>query len=251
MGFVAVLSYSRRVFLRFCLNAQMDSFLRGHVEAFHAFSGSARVLLYDNLKSVVLERLGDTIRFNPELLAFAQHYRFEPHPVAVRRGNEKGRVERHIDFIRKSFFAAREFADVADLNAQAQVWCEGRALDRPWPQDDSLTVRQAFALEQPRLLVLPGADFALGQRLDVAVAKTPYVRFDWNDYTVLRMRPDSREPEVLVLGPDLNAIAANQTIPHIYEHDGPGTKLCLWWPKQREWMPRMKLTETCIPWTAE
>ncbi len=184
MGFVAVLSYSRRVFLRFCLNAQMDSFLRGHVEAFHAFSGSARVLLYDNLKSAVLERLGDTIRFNPELLAFAQHYRFEPRPVAVRRGNEKGRVERHIDFIRKSFFAAREFADVADLNAQAQVWCEGRALDRPWPQDDSLTVRQAFALEQPRLLVSPGADFALGQRLDVAVAKTPYVRFDWNDYTV-------------------------------------------------------------------
>ena len=68
---------------------------------------------------------------------------------------------------------------------------------------------------------------------------------------LLRMRPDSREPEVLVLGPDLNAIAANQTIPHIYEHDGPGTKLCLWWPKQREWMPLMKLTETCIPWTAE
>ncbi len=184
MGFVAVLSYSRRVFLRFCLNAQMDSFLRGHVEAFHAFSGSARILLYDNLKSVVLERVGDTIRFNPEFLAFAQHYRFEPRPVAIRRGNEKGRVERHIDFIRKSFFAAREFGDVADLNAQARVWCEGRALDRPWPEDDSLTVRQAFVLEQPRLPGLPAAGYPLGQRLDVPVAKTPYVRFDLNDYTL-------------------------------------------------------------------
>ena len=60
----------------------------------------------------------------------------------------------------------------------------GRAFDRPWPQDDSLSVRQAFAVEQPRLLELPATAYALGQRLDVAVAKTPYVRFDLNDYTV-------------------------------------------------------------------
>lgn len=184
MGFVMVLSYSRRIFLRFSLNAQMDSFLRGHVEAFDAFGGTVRTVLYDNLKSVVLERVGDAIRFNPEFLAFAKHYRFEPRPVAVARGNQKGRVERQIDFIRKSFFAGREFTDVADLNAQARRWCEGKALDRPWPQDDSLSVRQAFAAEQPRLLGLPAAGYPLGQRLDVAVAKTPYVRFDLNDYTV-------------------------------------------------------------------
>lgn len=184
MGLVIVLSYSRRVFLRFCLNAQMDSFLRGHVEAFIAFGGLARTALYDNLKSVVLERVGDAIRFNPEFLAFAKHYRFEPLPVAVARGNEKGRVERQIDFIRKSFFAGREFTDVADLNTQARQWCDGRAFDRSWPQDDALTVREAFAAEQPRLLGLPAAGYALGQRLEVTVAKTPYVRFDWNDYTV-------------------------------------------------------------------
>jgi transposase len=184
MGFVIVLSYSRHIFLRFCLNARMDSFLRGHVEAFIAFGGCARTLLYDNLKSVVLEREGDAIRFNPEFLAFARHHRFEPRPVAVARGNQKGRVERHIDFIRKSFFAGRAFTDLADLNVQARHWCEGRAFDRPWPQDDSLSVRQAFAAEQPRLLALPATGYALGERLEVSVAKTPYVRFDWNDYTV-------------------------------------------------------------------
>jgi transposase len=184
MGFVMVLSYSRRIFLRFCLNAQMDSFLRGHVEAFCAFGGLGRTVLYDNLKSVVLERVGDAIRFNPEFLAFAKHYRFEPRPVAVARGNQKGRVERQIDFVRKSFFAAREFTDVDDLNVQARQWCEGRAFDRTWPQDDSLSVRQAFAAEQPRLLELPATGYALGQCLEVCVAKTPYVRFDWNDYTV-------------------------------------------------------------------
>ena len=81
----------------------MDSFLRGHVLAFAAFGGVARVLLYDNLKSAVLERVGDAIRFHPDLLAFAAAHRYEPRPVAVARGNEKGRVERSIRYIRDNF----------------------------------------------------------------------------------------------------------------------------------------------------
>ena len=89
MAFVMVLSYSRRIFLRFFFNARMDSFLRGHVQAFSAWGGCPRVLLYDNLKSAVLERAGDAIRFNPELLKFAAHHAFEPRPVGIRRGNEK------------------------------------------------------------------------------------------------------------------------------------------------------------------
>ena len=88
MAFVLVLSYSRRIFLRFYLNAQMANFLRGHEAAFVAWKGLPRVLLYDNLKSAVLERQGQAIRFHPTLLDFASHYRFEPRPVAVARGNE-------------------------------------------------------------------------------------------------------------------------------------------------------------------
>ena len=149
-----------------------------------AFGGLARTLLYDNLKSVVLERVGEAIRFNPELLSFAKHYRFEPRPVAVARGNEKGRVERQIDFIRKAFFAARKFDRRGRSERAGADWCEGQAFERPWPEDDSLSVRQAFAVEQPRCSRCPRAGFALGERLDVAVAKTPYVRFDLNDYTV-------------------------------------------------------------------
>jgi len=184
MAFVMVLSYSRRIFLRFFLNARMDSFLRGHVEAFTAFGGCARVLLYDNLKSAVLERLGEAVRFNPELLKFATHHLFEPRPVAVARGNEKGRVERAIRYVRESFFAAREFADLADLNAQARLWCEGPASDRRWPEDGALSVRQAFEVERASLMALPVQDYPLGERVAVQVGKTPYVRFDLNDYSV-------------------------------------------------------------------
>ena len=184
MAFVMVLSHSRMVFLRFYLDARMDSFLAGHVQAFAAFGGVPRVLLYDNLKSAVLERVGDAIRFNPQLLALAGHCRFEPRPVSPARGNEKGRVERAIRYIRDSFFAARSFTGVDDLNSQAAVWCLGTAADRRWPQDTASSVREAFDAERDKLLALPQHAFALGERLAVTVGKTPYIRFDLNDYSV-------------------------------------------------------------------
>ncbi|WP_367949111.1 IS21 family transposase [Paraburkholderia sp. NMBU_R16] len=184
MAFVMVLSYSRDLYLRFFLDARMENFLRGHIGAFNAWCGLPSVLLYDNLKSAVLERQGDAIRFHPKLLAFAGHYRFEPRPVAVARGNEKGRVERAIRHVRDAFFAARKFADLADLNAQAEHWCRTQAADRPCPEDRSMTVRQALALEQPQLLTLPENPYPVEEQRAVKVGKTPYVRFDLNDYTI-------------------------------------------------------------------
>jgi transposase len=139
-AFVMVLSFSRKVFLRFFLGASMPFFARGHVEAFGFFSGVPRVLLYDNLKSAVLERRGDVIRFNPKLLELAAHYRFEVRPVAVARGNEKGRVERAIRYVRDSFFAARKYSDVDDLNRQAEAWARGPSSDRKWIDDRARSV---------------------------------------------------------------------------------------------------------------
>ena len=184
MGFVMVLSYSRQIFLRFFHSASMACFLRGHVDAFAAFDGVPRVLLYDNLRSAVLERVGDAIRFHPTLLALAGHYRYEPRPVAVARGNEKGRVERAIRFIRDRFFAAREFRDLADLNAQAEHWANTIAAERPCPEDRDRSVAEAYAEEKPLLCALPEDAFPAEDHVDVHVGRTPYVRFDLNDYSV-------------------------------------------------------------------
>ena len=183
-AFVMVLSWSRQIFLRFYLSTAMPNFVRGHVDAFAFFQGVPRVLLYDNLKSAVLERTAHAIHFNDRLLALARHYRFEPRPVAVRRGNEKGRVERAIRFIRNSFFAGRAFRDVDDLNQQAAVWMVGIAGDRPLPEERTQRVRDAFAEEQTKLLPLPQEPFPSDEITHVEVGKTPYVRFDLNDYSV-------------------------------------------------------------------
>ncbi len=183
-GFVMVLSYSRQIFLRFFFGNAMANFLRGHVAAFASFGGIPRVLLYDNLKSAVLERVGQAIHFNPTLLELAAHYRFEPRPVAVARGNEKGRVERAIRYIRDSFFAARPFTDLADLNAQALAWCAGIAAERLCPEDRTRHVREVFADDRERLLGLPDNPFPCEDREETTVRRTPYVRFDLNDYSV-------------------------------------------------------------------
>ena len=118
----------------------MPYFVRGHVEAFTCFGCVPRVLLYDNLRArrarAPRTRRSASIR---TLLELAAHYRFQPRPVAVARGNEKGRVERAIRYARDAFFAARRFRDLDDLNAQASAWCVGAAAERPCPEDRSRT----------------------------------------------------------------------------------------------------------------
>lgn len=184
MAFVMVLSRSRQIFLRFYLNQQMENFLRGHVAAFSAFGGVPRVLLYDNLRSAVLERQGDAIRFHPTLLDLAGHYHYEPRPVAVARGNEKGRVERAIRYIRGAFFAGRQWRDLDDLNAQAQAWCLGHSADRRCPENTAISVRDAFEEERSHLLPLPDNPFPTHERVEVSAGKTPYIRYDLNDYSI-------------------------------------------------------------------
>lgn len=202
MAFVMVLSWSRQIFLRFYLNAQMENFLRGHVAAFEAFNGLPKVLLYDNLKSAVLERQGDAIRFHPTLLALSAHYRFEPRPVAVARGNEKGRVERAIRYIRDNFFAGRHWNTLDELNAQADEWCQGTSANRRCPENNDLSVREALLQEQPQLLALPDNPFDSRERVEVRARKTPYIRFDLNDYSI----PHQQVQKTLSVNADLNSV---------------------------------------------
>lgn len=89
MLFVMVLSWSRALFARFFLDQRTDNFLRGHAYAFEYFRGVPRELLFDNLKSVVVERVGAHVRFSPQVLELASHYCFAPKPCAPYRGNEK------------------------------------------------------------------------------------------------------------------------------------------------------------------
>jgi transposase len=182
--FVITLSYSRALYLEFFFDQGMDSFLRGHVHAFADWQGLPRILLYDNLRSAVLERRGDAIHFHPRLLELCAHYHFAARPCQVGAGNQKGRVERAIRYIRESFFGARPFTTLEDFNRQALGWRDREAHCRPWPGGDRRTVAEALAEEKPRLLPLPAHQFETDLLLPVRSGKTIYVRFDLNDYSI-------------------------------------------------------------------
>lgn len=182
--FVMVLAWSRATFARFTLDQTLESFLRCHVEAFSRLGGVPRAVLYDNLKSVVIERQGDLIRFHNKILELAGHYHFAPKPVAVGRGNEKPRVERRIRDLRESFFAARSFSSLADLNRQLDDWIDRIAHTRRVPGEDEKTVTEALGEERKRLLPLPEHPFPTDHIRAVSSGKTPYIRFDGNDYSI-------------------------------------------------------------------
>lgn len=182
--FVITLSYSRALYLEFFFDQTMENFLRGHVHAFQAWSGQPRVILYDNLRSAVLERRGDQIHFHPRLMELCAHYHFAARPCQVRAANQKGRVERAIRYVRDSFWAGRSFTTLQECNRQALLWRDQIAHQRPWPGGDTRTVAQAFAEEQPRLLPLPAHPFPTDLIQPIRSAKTIYLRFDLNDYSI-------------------------------------------------------------------
>jgi nucleotide-binding universal stress UspA family protein len=93
-------------------------------------------------------------------------------------------VERAIRYIRDSFWAGRPFTTLAECNRQALDWRDQVAHQRRWPGDDSRIVAQVFAEEQPRLLPPPIHPFATERIVAVHSAKTIYVRFDLNDYSI-------------------------------------------------------------------
>jgi transposase len=201
-AFVLVLSWSRALHAVFTLDQSLESFLRGHVAAFQTFQGVPRVLLYDNLKSAVLERQGEAIRFHPRLLDLCGHYHCVPRPCAVAAAHEKGRVERAIRYLREAFFAARTFRDVADLNAQFVQWRDTIAHARRVPGNPTRTVAEALAEEQARLLPLPAHPFPTALVRGVTSGKTPYIRFDRNWYSI---------PHTLVQVP-LTLVAEAETV---------------------------------------
>jgi transposase len=182
--FVLVLSWSRAITLEFFFDQTLENFLRGHVHAFNALGGVPRDLLYDNLKSAVLERRGSVIHFHPRLLELSAHYHFAARPCRPARGNEKGRVERAIRYVRESFFAGRSFTTLEELNRQARLWRDETAHRRRWVDDDERTVSEVLAEEQRHLLPLPLHPFETDLVRAITAGKTIYVRFDLNDYSI-------------------------------------------------------------------
>jgi transposase len=182
--FVMVLAYSRKTYAEFTLDMSTGTFLNCHINAFKAFGGLPRVLLYDNLKSVVIERVGGAIRFNNMMMEFSGAYRFEARACNPARGNEKGRVERRIQHLRTNFFEARELTTLAALNSQVGHWLEHAVAQGRWPDDSNFTVADKYQEEKPTLMGLPEETRCWEISTVVQGNKYGYLRYDCNNYSI-------------------------------------------------------------------
>src|SRR5258708_8845129 len=182
--FVAVLCYSRLVFVEFFLSQSMECFLSRHRHALEYFGGSTRRVMHDNLESAVLERLpGQAPTFNPRYLDFAAHYGFKPVACNVGRGNEKGRVENSIGYVQKNFLGGLEISSLAALNAQARRWMEQVANVR-LHRETGKRPCDLFEQEKPTLQPLPLAGYDISCSRRVRATNRCRIAFESNRYTV-------------------------------------------------------------------
>ncbi len=183
-AFVMVLAYSRASFAELVLSLDAYSLRRSLVRAAEHFGGLPRQWLFDNAKTVVLERHGDVARFHPVVLDVAAAMHVQPRLCAPGKPHEKGGVERTIRFFKERFFAARTFHSIEHGNAQLRAFISDIADARPHPRTPERSITAVFEAEKLRLLSLPNPLPDTDLMTPIAVDKTAFVRLDTNRYSV-------------------------------------------------------------------
>jgi transposase len=182
--FVMVLCYSRMLYVEFTVSQTMEHFLACHQHAFEFFGGIPHKVMVDNLKSAVLKRtVGDAPVLNPKYLDFATYHGFTISPCNIGKGNEKGRVENGVGYVKKNFLAGLEIADFSALNPAARHWLDTVANVRL----HSETRAQPTVLwqtERPALHPLPLHPFDIATVSQVRASRQFRITVETNRYSV-------------------------------------------------------------------
>ena len=182
--FVMVLCYSRLMYVEFTVVQTMEHFLAAHEHAFAAFQGCPTRLMIDNLKSAVLNRVvGEAPVFNARYLDFSRHWGFDISPCNVAKGNEKGRVENGVGYVKKNFLNGLDFLDFSAVNPAAQAWLATIANVRLHGETHQRPV-DLFKQEQPCLRPLNPLPYDIGRINSQRASKQFRVALDSNRYSV-------------------------------------------------------------------
>lgn len=181
--FSMVLGYSRAQYIEFTVSCDLYTLLRCHVHAFEYFGGVSEMTLYDNMKTVALFHIGETVKFNKGLLDFANHFGFIPKVCDVRTPNQKGKVEKSISFVRTSFFCGEEFRDLSDLNKKARIWLDTVCNTRTHGTTGEVPFKR-LKEERKALISLPETDYRICDVVFRKVHKDCYFSYKANYYSV-------------------------------------------------------------------
>ena len=183
--FLMVLCHSRMMYLEFFVSQTMEHFLAGHQNGFQFFGGVPRKIMVDNLKSAVLKRIvGEAPLFNPRFLDFANHCGFTIIPCSVGKGNEKGRVENGVGYVKKNFLGGLEMPDFTAINPAARYWLESVANVRIHGETKKPPAELFRKEERPALGRLPEIPHDIGTVHTVRASNRFRVRLETNRYSV-------------------------------------------------------------------
>lgn len=181
--FVMVQCYSRQMYVEFTVSQTMEHFLACHERAF-AVLGVPTKIMVDNLKSAVLQRLaGIAPVFNPRYLDYARHHNFDIAPCNVAAGNEKGRVESGVGYVKKNFLNGTEFTDFSAVNPAAHVWLNEIANLRIHGETHRRPV-DLFAQERAYLRAANPNPYDLGRVLPMRASRQFRITLETNRYSV-------------------------------------------------------------------
>src|SRR5215471_15322691 len=181
--FVMVLAFSRQMFVEFTVSQTMEHFLACHEHAFAALGVPSKVMV-DNLKSAVLQRLaGVAPVFNPRYLDFARHHGFAIDPCNVARGNEKGRVESGVGYVKKNFLNGLELTEFAAIQAAAQLWLDTIANVRIHRETQQRPI-DLLIQERPHLGPLNPHPYDIARTFTSVASSQFRISLDTNHYSV-------------------------------------------------------------------
>ena len=183
---VAVLSYSRRLFVKAFLNERGDDWREGIAAAFRQFGGVPRVLLGDNARALVVgrDRATGIVSFQPAYLAFCRDWDVQPRACAPYRARTKGKTEAGVKFVKRNALADLTFESFAALEQHLAAWMVLADQRRHGTTREAPIVR--FARDE-RAQLRPLTDRALPrrtQRLRRRVALDAFVDVDTVRYSV-------------------------------------------------------------------
>jgi transposase len=193
--FVAVLCYSRLIYIEFTLSQRKAEFYRGIVNALEFFGGRPRAIIFDNLKAGVINGSGRSACFHPEFLALCGYFCLQPIACERRDPESKGIVEASVRYIKRNALAGRadELIRFEDYLAFAPMWRDQVANVRIHETTRERPVDR-FRKERSLLRVLPTIPFDTDEIVPAVVTPHARVEFDGNRYSVpptLARRPVS------------------------------------------------------------
>ncbi len=183
-AFLMVLCYSRRLYVEFTRAEKFEDFVRCHQNAFSFFGGVPRECWFDNLATCVTERVGRLVRFNARFHAYLGHHAVRPYACTPARGNEKGRVEDGVKYLRSSFWPGRHFLDFDNLNVQAREWMQGIANSREHRATRRVPELVFENEEKARLLPLNPESYDTDEVYSRGVPSNFRIPYDTNLYSV-------------------------------------------------------------------